>query len=261
MKSILTLVGVLALTLTVTGCVKFKQAWTINPDNSGKMVMTFGVSEQMLAMAGGERDPFADLDDPADMMDEEDNGWVAFTKPEIRTENGFKFATFTGYFEDINQVTFSGDGGNGEMIDSSYKLQDGQFTVTNGMLGQVIKSMAQDPQMQDPQMKAMMAPMMEGLEMTESYQVPGDITDAEGYNADGQTAHTTLNAKAMLSDTPPTIAGLDDGELTIAFTPSEWNNQAAWTAELEQAKAAWEEIKASAKAEKTESKMAPAGAE
>lgn len=255
MKSVLTLCGVLALTLAATGCVKFKQAWTVNPDGSGKMVMTFGVSEQMLAMAG-EQDPFADLDDPADMMDEEDNGWVAFTKPEIKTEEGFKYATFTGYFDDINQVTFSGDGGNGEMVDSSYALADGTFTVSNGMLGQVIKSMAEDPQMQDPQMKAMMAPMMEGLEMTESYQVPGEVTDAEGYTADGQTASTTLDAQAMLGDTPPTIAGLDDGQLTISFTPGEWANQAAWTAELAKAKADWQAIKDQANADV----LAPIGA-
>lgn len=252
MKHVLTLCGVLALTLAATGCVKFKQAWTINPDNSGKMVMTFGVSEQMLAMAG-DQDPFADLDDPSDMMDQEDNGWVAFTKPEIKTENGFKYATFTGYFDDINQVTFSGDGGNGEMVDSSYKLVDGQFTVMNGMLGQVISTMANDPQMQDPQMKAMMAPMMEGLEMTESYQVPGTITDSEGYDAQGHTASTTLTAKDMLGDTPPTIVGLDDNELTIAFTPGEWTNQDAWAAELENAKTQWQAIKDQAKAE-------PAGA-
>jgi len=244
MKTFLSLCGVLVLTLAATGCVKFKQAWAVNPDGSGKMTMTFGVSEQMLAMAG--EDPFADLDDPSEMMDQEDNGWVAFTKPEIKTEAGFKYISFVGYFEDVNQVTFSGDGGNGEMIDSSYSLADGHFTVSNGMLGQVISTMANDPQMQDPQMKAMMTPMMEGLEMTESYQVPGIITDAEGYVADGNTASTTLTAQDLLGDTPPTIAGLDDGELVITFTPGGWTNQDAWTAELEKAKTEWQTIKANA---------------
>ncbi|MEM9419355.1 MAG: hypothetical protein AAGA25_09950 [Planctomycetota bacterium] len=247
MKSFFTLCGVLALTLAATGCVKFKQAWVINPDGSGKMTMTFGVSEQMLAMAGDD-DPFADLDDPSDMMDQEDNGWVAFTKPEIKTENGFKYATFVGYFEDINQVTFSGDGGNGEMVDSTYSLADGTFTVTNGMLGQVIATMANDPQMQDPQMKAMMAPMMAGMEMTESYLVPGEVTGAEGYEADGKTASTTLTAEDMLGNTPPSIDGLDDGQLTITFTPGPWPEQDAWAAELAKAKTDWEAIKESAAA-------------
>ncbi|MBB6430430.1 hypothetical protein [Algisphaera agarilytica] len=244
MKSFFTLCGVLALTLAATGCVKFKQAWVINPDGSGKMTMTMGFSEMILQQAP--EDPFANLDDPSDMMDQEDNGWVAFTKPEIKTEGGFKYATFVGYFEDINQVTFSGDGGNGDMEDSSYSLADGTFTVTNGMLGQVIATMKEDPSMQDPQMRAMMAPMMEGMEMTETYQVPGEITGAEGYASEGNTASTSLTAEDILAATPPTIDGLDDGELTITFTPGPWPEQDAWNAELAAAKAEWQAIKDSA---------------
>lgn len=244
MKSVFYASVLATLALAATGCVKFKQAWTINPDGSGKMVMTFGVSQQILAMAG-DQDPFEGLDDPAEMIDQEDNGWVAFTKPVIVTEGDYKFATFTGYFEDINEVTFSGDGGNGgDMEESSYSLDDGTFTVSNGMLGQVVKSMAEDPQMQDPQMKAMMAPMMTGFEMSESYDLPGQVTDAEGFTVDGQVASTALTAEDMLGDTPPTIAGLDDNALTVQFDPAGWEGgQAAWDAELASAKAEWETIK------------------
>ncbi|MEM6554047.1 MAG: hypothetical protein AAF750_18170, partial [Planctomycetota bacterium] len=230
-----------------TGCVKFKQAWTVQPDGSGKMTMTLGFSEQMLAMS--DEDPFADLDNPAEMLDEEDNGWVAFTQPKITTRDGFKFATFTGYFEDINQVSFSGDGGNGEMDATTYTLADGTLTVTNGMLGQAVASMAEDQQMQDPQTRAMMAPMLQGLEMTESYEVFGNVTDAEGFTADGRTAATTLTADDMLADTPPKIAGLDDGNLTIRFDPAGWADEAGWKKELADAKARWEQIKAEAAAE------------
>ncbi|MEM9883884.1 MAG: hypothetical protein AAF800_13310, partial [Planctomycetota bacterium] len=56
-----TLAGLLGIT-ALTGCVKFKQAWTVQPDGSGKMTMTLGFSEQMLAMS--DEDPFADLDNP-----------------------------------------------------------------------------------------------------------------------------------------------------------------------------------------------------
>ncbi|MEO1236506.1 MAG: hypothetical protein AAFX76_06935 [Planctomycetota bacterium] len=237
----------LAFALAATGCVKFKQAWSVNPDGSGKMTMTFGINEQMLGQFGGQ-DPFADLDDPSDMIDQEDNGWVAFTAPQITTENGYKSASFTGYFEDINQVTFSGDGGNGEMVDTTYALAEGKLTVTNAMLGQVVASVSNDPQMQDPQTKAFMAVMMEGLEMAESYRLPGAVTDAEGYDADGQTASTTITAADILGDEPPKIAGLDDGQLQITFTPAGWpaGGEAAWNTELEAAKAEWQAIKAAA---------------
>lgn len=244
MKNILTLCGVLALALAATGCVKFKQVWTINPDGSGKMTMTMAASEAVLQQAP--EDPFANLDDPTKLMNKEDNGWVAFTKPQVSTKDGFKSVVCTGYFEDINQVTFSGDLGNGSMTATSYKLDADRFTVINGMLGQVVESIAGDTQMQDPQFKTMMGPLMKGLEMTETYTVPGPITDAEGYGSDGKTAMRTLTDEDMLATTPPSIEGIEDGELTITFTPGEWTDQDAWTAELEKAKTDWQAIKSNA---------------
>ena len=241
MKHFLSLCGVLALVLAATGCVKLKQAWTINPDGSGKMTMSIGYSEEKLNEAS--EDPFANLDDPYALVNLQDQGWVAYTKPEIVVRDGYKYATFTGYFEDINQVTFSGDGGNGNMEATQYRLADGTFTVSNGMLSQVIQSVANDPSMQDPQGHAFMRPMLEGMTMTETYRVPGDITDSEGYAVDDQAATSTLTVDDILSTTPPTIDGLEDGELTITFAPAAWTNQAAWTAELEQAKAQWAAIK------------------
>lgn len=241
MKTFFTLCSLLLLTLAATGCVKFKQAWVINPDGSGKMTVTMGFSEGVLQQAP--EDPFANLDDPTELMSQEDNGWVAFTKPQVSTADGYKSVVYTGYFEDINQVSFSGDLGNGSMTATRYKLDDNRFTVVNGMLGQVVDSIASDPNMQDPQFKAIMGPSMKGLEMIETYTVPGPITDSEGFRSDGQTAMTTLTDEDMLAATPPTIAGLDDGELTIVFTPREWTTQDAWTAELEQAKTNWQSIK------------------
>jgi hypothetical protein len=245
MKSLLTACALLTLTLALTGCVKFKQAWKINPDGSGKMTMTMGFSQQVLAQMP--EDPFADLDDPTEMIAQEDNGWVAFTRPQVRTEDGYKFATFTGYFEDVSQVTYSGDGGNGDMLPTSYKLEDGTFVVMNPMLGQVVKSMKEDQSMQDPQMRAMMAPMMQGLEMTESYEMPGNVQSAEGYRIDGQTATKTLTDQDLLANEAPNIEGLDDGELAVQFDHAGWNGgEAAWQKELDEAKAQWNQIKDSA---------------
>ncbi|MEM6460046.1 MAG: hypothetical protein AAF710_11720, partial [Planctomycetota bacterium] len=67
--------------------------------------------------------------------------------------------------------------------------------------------------------------------------------------ADGRTAATTLTADDMLADTPPKIAGLDDGNLTIRFDPAGWADEAGWKRELADAKAKWEQIKAEAAAE------------
>ena len=243
MKHAAHLCTLLLVTLALTGCVKIKQVWQLNPDRSGKLTMTVGVSEQMLQMAGGE-DPFEDLANPKEMISEEDNGWVAFTEPQVETRDGFKYATFTGYFEDINQVAYRGDGGEGEMEPTTYQLDEGKLVVSNPMLAQVIASIAGDPAMNDPQQRSMMAPMMQGLEMSETYMLPGQVTDAEGYRVDGRSAQTTVDDKALLGDEPPKIEGLDDGQLTVTFEPAGWEGgEQAWQQELAEAKTEWERIK------------------
>ena len=240
--------SLLLLVAVTTGCVKFKQLWTVQPDGSGKMTMTMGVSLMMLSKADG--DPFDDLNDPAKMIEQEKNGWVAFSQPEVFTENGFKFAVVTGYFDDINQVTFSGSGQNADNPDMSptaYQLQDNTLTVTNPMLGQVVKGMRDDPTMRDPAMKEMMAPMIEGLEMTETYQLSGPVQSAEGYQTQQSSATRTLTAADLLREQPPTIEGLEDDKLVIEFEAGQWiGSEDAWKSELNDAKAKWAELKQNA---------------
>ncbi len=239
--------GVLMLTLLVmaTGCLKFKQEWTVNPDGSGKMKMTMSISEQMLGMA--ESDPFADLD-PAEMIQQEQQGWVAFTRPVIQTIDGFKTATFTGYFEDVNAVKFGGDE-EGGMEDATYAFEEGKLTVTNSPLGQMLKSMTEDPSMNDPQMKAMMAPMIKGLELSEVYHMPGQVSSADGFTVAGNAASARLTDEDLLAENPPRVEGLQDGSLTIEFEPAGWNGgEAAWQAELAAAKVEWEKVKQEAAA-------------
>ena len=236
--------SLLLLALTLAGCVKIKQVWQLQPDGSGKMTVSIGVSQTILQMAGDD-DPFADLTNPKDMISQEDNGWVAFTEPQVEIRDGFKYATFTGYFENINDVVYRGDGGEGEMKASTYRFDpEGSLKVRDPMLAQVIDSVANDPSLSDPQQKAMMGPMMKGLEMSESYQLPGNVTDAEGYQVDGQTAMTRLDERALLGEQAPEIAGLDDQELTVTFEPAGWaGSEQAWREEVADAKARWEELK------------------
>lgn len=242
MKTLASVCLLIALTLALTGCVKFKQAWTINPDGSGKMTITYGFSEMALQQAP--EDPFENLDNPEELIDLEDEGWVAFTRPQVKTEGGYKYATFTGYFENVNDVTFSGDAGNGDMQATRYQLKDGTFTVSNGMLSQVITSMNEDEQFEDPATRAMMQQMMAGMEFAESYTLPGQVTDATGYQADGSAANVTVTIEELLDPANEKIAGLGDSEQAITFTPAGWQGQeAAWQAELAAAKAEWAGMK------------------
>jgi hypothetical protein len=244
MKAKLPACVLLLTALALTGCVKFKQVWNINPDGSGKMTMSFGVSEQMLQMSGGE-DPFADATDPAKLAEREADGWAAFTEPQVKTANGFKTVTVTGYFEDINQVSFNGDGGNEEMRPTNYVLDGNTLAIQNPLLGQFLQSMAEDPSMADPQMKMMMAPMLQGMELTERYELTGPVTSAEGYNREGSTASYTVTGQDLLGDELPTIDGMDDNRLSITFEPGGWDGgEQAWNEELQQAKEDWAAIKA-----------------
>lgn len=233
--------GLFALTLVfaLTGCVKFKQLWTVNPDGSGKLTMTFAMSEQMLAMAGGQgEDPFAEFD-PAEMIDEEENGWVAFTKPDVVSANGYKTMTLVGYFEDINKVKFAADD-DGQMAASSFKMGDGKLTITNPIMGQIVAGMNEQAGQQD---MSMMAPMLAGLEISEAYDLPGVPAAAPGYTIEGEIVTASINDQDVIKGN---AAGPDAAEVVIEFNPGGWNGgEGAWKNELEAAKAEWKAIKAS----------------
>src|SRR5881396_3112560 len=91
----------------LAGCIKLRQRTAVMPDGSGKLTMTVGFSKAITSMAksmggkeGAAKDPFADMN----TIPKEQQGFVAFTKPEKSEKEGFTFFTFTGYFEDINKV-------------------------------------------------------------------------------------------------------------------------------------------------------------
>lgn len=232
----------LTLTFAVTGCVKFKQVWSINPDGSGKMTQTIGFSETALLAAN--EDPFASLDRPEDMINPDDQGWVAFTRPQIKTEGGYKYATFTGYFENINEVTFQGSGGQGDMQTTSYHFADGTFTISDSMLSQIIMALHEDEELKNPLVRADMRKNLAGMEFSESYDLPGDVTKVTGYTADGDTTKTTVTIEELIAASNGKIEGLKNDEQTITFTSAGWEGQeAAWNTELAAAKAEWAAMK------------------
>ncbi len=246
----------LAATLGLTGCVKFKQVLTVNPNGSGKMELNVAISEQMLAMAGPDQDPFEDFT-IEEMIDEEENGFVAFSEPEVGQENGYKTMKVTGYFEDINQVVFeNGDnddaGGDADQAQATtYVFADGTLTVSKPMLAQMTADMDTE-EMTDPQMMPMIAPMLQGMEIKEEIHVPGAVQEAGLMTADGNKAELTIDAQMILGGQTELIEQLQGTEeITVTFTPDgSWaaGSEAAWNAELAAAKAQWEALKEQAAA-------------
>lgn len=249
LRSLLPAVLALALGLGLAGCVKFKQILTVNPDGSGKISLSVGMSEQMLAMAGPGEDPFEDFT-VEEMIDEEENGFVAFSEPVVATANGYKTMTVTGYFEDINEVAFMSDeDGDGEepTEPTTYVYDgDGTLTVRRPMLAQMTADMDTE-EMTDPQMLPMIAPMLQGMEIGEEVHLPGAVGESGLMTADGNKASITIDAAMILGGNTELIDQLNGTEeITIQFTPEgSWaaGSKAAWQAELEQAKAQWKQLK------------------
>ena len=165
-----------ALLVGLSGCVKFKQVLTVQPDGSGKMHISMALSEQMLGTAGDE-DPFSGFG-VEELAAQEASGWIAFTQPRVYSADGFKTVEMTGYFRDINAVVFGGGLPENDAPDTepelstTYRMADGQLTVTGGIVAQMIGKMGTDPSLNDPATRAMMAPLMQGLEISETYVLP-----------------------------------------------------------------------------------------
>ncbi len=234
-----------AFALLAAGCLKAKQQTTVNPDGSGKMQITFGVSEQNAEQMGDM--PFTNLT-AEDAKKLEDNGFVAFSKPEEKTENGYKYVTVTGYFMDVNNVKFDMGEGDPDQKPVTFSMEEGKLTVNNSTLMQMAADASQEqiPEEQKPMMKT----MLEGMEITETYDVPGEVNSAEPYMTEDGMVMAKVTVDDLLAAESPTLKKLAGAEsLTIMYEPMEWEAaaKAEWTNELQQAKAEWAEMKAQAK--------------
>ncbi len=249
-RSLFTLAALALVTLASTGCIKFQQVLTLMPDGSGKVEMTVGMSEMMIAMSG--EDPFADF--TIETVSQDTQGIVAFSEPEVYEADGYKFATVTAYFEDINEVSLESMESD---IDFEYTPEgDGFKLVVNPS---PIRSMAQqmvqqlDPaQLEDPQAQQ----MLEGFEFSEAYRLPGAISEASGLEADGQTLSLQITGEHILNNSVPANYG-ESAQIEITFGPSTLANEeiVAFQAELEDAKETYEQLLEEAGLGETEDSM------
>ncbi len=236
----------------LAGCVKFKQQITLQPDGSGKMHLSIAIDEAMLT-AAGDQDPFEDFSIEA-LIQQEATGWAAFTEPRIHQADGFRIVAFTGYFRDINRVRFGSPrhpGGAGLGPGTTFRLNEGRLTVTGGIVAQLISEMGQDPSLNDPATRAMMTPLLQGLEIQESYELPGPVQTAAGYTVQGRAATLTVDSAQLLGTPRFTVAELEDGTAQILFTPvpTSAESQNAWQTELAAAETAWTSLKKQAAAQ------------
>ncbi len=234
LRGLTCMVAFVALALSLTGCLKMNQVMTVMPDGSGKMEMTVGFSAQMLAMSP--EDPLAEM--TIEKLSEDPGGMVAFTEPEITEEDGYTVVRMTAYFDDINDV--ESDGPDGTPV--SYDLDNGELVISTSVVRSMMEMFAIQggaDALGDPQMKEMIA----GMEVSETFVLPGAVTDAEGIESEGNTVSMKVDANMLLNDSVPEVYGEDSG-LTISYDAGGVSDAdiAAFQAELEAAKANYAEL-------------------
>ena len=237
----------LVLTASLTGCVKFKQVLTVMPDGSGKIDLTIGLSDQMMAMAqqGGEN-PFDEMN-PAELS-KDSKGIVAFTKPTQKKEGGFTYMSFSAYFEDINEVELGTPDEGEEPAKFTYE-RDGK-TATLTVEDSMMLSAAGEHEPIAEEEKQFVAAMMAGMSFKEIYTLPGTFEDIKGVTGTDNVATIEMTQDHMLNGTGPIKEFKDVDKLVFKITEVKEDADAAkaFKEELEAAKKEWEEMKKEAEA-------------
>ena len=258
------LILMLAVAAALPGCFKLKQDITVMPDGSGKMTMTIAFNKKQLDDAFKDM-PMAKQEDTADPTDIDTSmieGIVAFGKPkEWTTEDGWKYVTVSGYFEDINKVKVFQEEevpGTERAVRTSYKFEktEGGFTLECvEKLNPNEEKMAQAEQM-PPEMAEMVMPTLEaamkGMSLEYGFKMPGEVTKAEDCTKkEGRTASSVLAAKDMKSMTDYKKLGQNKHfKLTCGKSAVTDEEEAAFRAEMKEAVAEWKEMQKKAAAEK-----------
>lgn len=241
----------------LSGCLKMKEDLVVLPDGSGKLTLTLSIREDN-EMA---KDKFTEeemmSEDPEKML-KEMPGIVAFLRPKLEKKDGFATITTVAYFEDVSKVRIIGEGdsGDGKALNEFKFRKEGDgfvFEVGGDKVGEGLKDLGANddaPPELKKQMEAMIQEMLKGFEFTIQVKLPGAVKEVATFQKkDGRTASFTIGEKD--------IAGLNDmkkltgmSSLKAVCGPSEVSaeEQAAFKAELERAKAEWAELKKEMKA-------------
>ena len=235
-----TLGCLLAATLALGDCVKFRQVITVLPDGSGKIEFRMGLSEQVLALAQQDGDdPFEEMN--PETLAEAARGIVAFSEPVIEEAGGYTYTTFNAYFEDINDVELvqMGDGEPAEYV-FQRDGDEASLVVTGGL----ILSMIAEYEPSDPNEADQIRALMAGMSIEEHYVLPGTVGGLQGVEVDGSTVPLVITIDDLV-DGKGLIETLEGTEaLWIEVDGVDGFDAAAieaFRAEMEAAIEAWEE--------------------
>ncbi|QOV92178.1 hypothetical protein [Humisphaera borealis] len=194
--------------LSVTGCLELMQAYTLNPDGSGKVVIDTVTPA---------RNQFAPQDKPQkpedivkEAIQERISGGAGIDawsdiSCELTKEGKIHFRG-TAYFSDINALKADNGGGGGDL--SWTKQGDAMVLMmkskNEGQAGQPVPDAEVDQQvqqekMQYQQMKPMMAAMFDGMKVEISARLPGKVAEANIFTQKDNVATLQITGKQMMA--------------------------------------------------------------
>jgi len=214
----------LATTLYLPGCIKYKQVVSLMPDGSGKIELTWGLSKQMteMAKANGE-DPFENL--KPEKFKSQAKGVAAFSKPERSSKDGYEYLTYNVYFEDINKLTLDMNqskenaDGSVESLDfgkpANYRYEREGETATLTIEQGVVMSMASEYEAPPAAEREQMRQLLAGFEINESVVLPGTFADVPGAQGVDNTIILRVTLDEVLDGSGPLEAFKDKQKMVI----------------------------------------------
>lgn len=207
--------GLVCLAVFITGCVKLKQIVTLMPDGSGKIELSYGLSEKLAQLdEENQEDPFQEV--IPSVMRKKCRGVVAFTDPVRSKADGFSYLSYTAYFTDINQLHIGGLG-EGKPAAYHYKRESNSATLT--IMGGPTLSMITEYKQTPEADRAAVREAMAGLMLNEHFVLPGNVESIEGVATETNNAKLDLTLDDLLAGTGP-IQALKDANKLVLKVPT-----------------------------------------
>lgn len=237
----------------LAGCLKFKEEVQVMPDGSGRIVLSVSSKEtgEENKMSMGEL-----MSEDPDKMDKTLPGIVAMSRPVEEKKDGWTKVTVEFFFEDLNKVKLVNEDDGKVMQEFSFRREGAGHVVEfkSGAADELGADLggndAELPPEAKKQMEEMVKQMLAGFELRIGVLMPGAVTEAGAFKEkEGRRAAFSIGEKD--------IAGFGDFKkfeavksvkVVSGASDVPADEQAAFKAAFEKAKAEWPQLKKEMKA-------------
>lgn len=235
------------LVAALSGCMKIRDELVVMPDGSGRISLTFSIAGK--TESGKFTESMLMSGDP-DEITEKVRGLVALARPTLLEKDGVVQIRMTGYFDDINALKFMDDA----LGDKAKPRQEFVFrkegeSFTLEVKGNLLYDDLPDRALQDPELQkqkeALFRAMFAGFEFRHELTLPGTVTVADGWSAkEGRRVIYAVGEKDLQKPADQKkINAATAFKASCAKSEMTEAEAAEFRKELENAKAAWPELR------------------